>query len=187
MKRTKRKETLLVNLYGGPGSGKSTTAAGVFFDLKNAGINTELAAEFAKDLTWEKRHHTLEDQIYIFGKQYHRIFRLWGKVDVIVTDSPILLTPIYDIEKRPTLKKLVMEEHEKLWTYNVFLKRKKGYNPKGRNQTEAEAKKIDFTILDMLNDCNVAYEVCEGNDKGKNEIVDKVKLMLKYKGVLGNI
>jgi hypothetical protein len=180
----KNKETLVVNLYGGPGSGKSTTAAGVFFELKSQGVNAELVAEFAKDLTWEKRHHTLEDQIYVFGKQYHRIFRLLGKVDVIVTDSPILLSPIYDSQKRKSLKSLVIEEHDKMWTYNAFLKRKKAYNPKGRNQTEDEAKAIDRTILNMLDGCNVAYETFDGTPSGKEALVKKINLMLKYKAVL---
>jgi len=36
--------TLVVNLYGGPGTGKSTTAAATFAELKMAGINCELVS-----------------------------------------------------------------------------------------------------------------------------------------------
>lgn len=43
--------TIYVNLYGGPGSGKSTTAAGVVSQLKLLSINAELVTEYAKDLT----------------------------------------------------------------------------------------------------------------------------------------
>lgn len=43
--------TLVVNLFGGPGSGKSTGAAYVFARLKMLGYNAELVTEFAKDKT----------------------------------------------------------------------------------------------------------------------------------------
>ena len=71
-------------------------------------------------------------------------------MSVVITDSPLLLTPIYDAEKRPTLKKLVLEEHNKMWTYNVFLKRKKAFNPKGRNRNEEQSKDLDYSVADML-------------------------------------
>jgi hypothetical protein len=41
-------KTILVNLYAGPGTGKSTMAANVFSELKWMGVNCELALEFAK-------------------------------------------------------------------------------------------------------------------------------------------
>ena len=174
-------ETLVVNLFAGPGAGKSTTAAGVFFELKSRGINCEIAAEFAKDLVWEERHSTFKDQIYLFGKQYHRIFRLLGQVKVVITDCPILLTPIYDTEKRPTLEKLVVEENDKMWTYNVFLKRKKAFNPKGRNHNEEEAIGLDRAILDLLWKHEVCFETFEGTTEGKDAIVKKILMLLEWK------
>jgi hypothetical protein len=171
-------KTLVVNLFAGPGAGKSTTAAGVFFELKTRGINCELAAEYAKDLCWEERTRTFDDQIYIFGKQYHRIFRLLGQVSVVITDSPLLLTPVYDAEKRPTLKKLVLEEHNKMWTYNVFLKRKKVFNPKGRNHNEEQSKDIDYAVADMLLENDVLFETFEGTAEGKDAIVKKILILL---------
>jgi hypothetical protein len=174
------KDTLVVNLFAGPGAGKSTTAAGIFFELKSKGINCELAAEYAKDLCWEERTRTFDDQIYIFGKQYHRIFRLLGQVAVVITDSPLLLTPVYDAEKRPTLKKLVLEEHNKMWTYNVFLKRKKAFNPKGRNHNEEQSKDIDYAVADMLLENDVLFETFEGTVEGKDAIVKKILMLLDF-------
>ena len=174
-------ETLVVNLFAGPGAGKSTTAAGVFFELKTRGINCEIAAEFAKDLTWEERHRTFTDQIYIFGKQYHRIFRLLGQVAVIITDSPLLLTPVYDLEKRATLEKLVLEEHNKMWTYNAFLKRKKPFNPKGRIHGEEHAKDIDYAVAEMLFKHEIPFETFDGTTDGKDAIVKKILMLLEWK------
>mgnify|MGYP000518715851 CR=1 FL=1 len=41
--------TLLINFYGGPDTGKSTTAAGVFRAQKILGVNCEMALEYSKD------------------------------------------------------------------------------------------------------------------------------------------
>lgn len=180
-KEPPKKETLVVNLFAGPGTGKSTTCAGLFFELKNRHINCEMAREFAKDLVWEKRNYTFKDQIYLFAKQYHRIFCLLGQVDVVLTDCPILLSPVYDGDKRKTLEKLVVEEHNNMWTYNVFLKRKKKYNPLGRLHTETQAQEIDGKIQDMLDKHNQCYEVFDATSEGKDAILKKILLFLENK------
>ena len=82
------KNTLVVNLIGGPGAGKSTTMAGVFSKLKSLGVDAEMVSEFAKELVWENRKDTMKDETYIFAKQAHRIFRVNGQVDVIVKCCP---------------------------------------------------------------------------------------------------
>lgn len=173
-------KTLVVNLFAGPGTGKSTTCAGIFFDLKNLGINCEMACEYAKDLVWEKRDFTFENQIYLFAKQHHKIFRLLGQVDVVITDCPILLSPVYDGEKRATLEKLVVEEHEKTWNYNVFLKRKKAYNPIGRRHDEAHAHEVDVQVLNVLDRNHQCYETFEASPEGKIAIVRKILLLLEH-------
>lgn len=173
------KDTLVVNLYGGPGCGKSTMAADIFRSLKWSGVECELALEYAKDLVWESRTKTFNNQIYIFGKQHHRIFRLLGQVDVIITDSPILLTPIYDQEKRKYLKKLAIEEYWKNSNANFLLKRKKKYNPKGRNHTENQSKEIDLEIKRFLIDNNISFEEVSGSGHGARKIVNFVKKFLR--------
>lgn len=176
-----KRKTLVVNLFAGPGSGKSTTAAGVFFELKSRGVNCELATEFVKDLVWEERHKAIDNQIYIFAKQHHRITRLLDEVDVIITDSPLLLTHVYDTQSNYLLRNLATYEHNKLWTFNVFVKRQKEFNPKGRMQTYEEARKLDRTIANVLDDLEIPYEVYFGNAEGKDKIVDKILLMLGHK------
>lgn len=90
------KKVCSINLFGAPGAGKSTLAAIVFAKLKMMGINCELVTEFAKDKVWEKNNEALSNQIYIFAKQYYRMSRCAGQVDVIVTDSPLFLSPFYN-------------------------------------------------------------------------------------------
>jgi len=170
-----QKKTLVVNLFAGPGAGKSTVAAHTFAELKWAGIETELVTEFVKELVWEERRQTLDDQLYIFGKQVHRINRLLGQVDVIVTDSPLLFTTIYS--DNPALGMLAHQEHNKHENLNVFVHRTKPYHPKGRLQTEEEAHQLDKKIWNMLMSHCQFIEI-PGSKVGVSKLVSAIKTVL---------
>lgn len=150
---------IVVNLFAGPGSGKSTTCAGVFSKLKLAGVNCEMALEYAKDKVWEESIKTLDNQIYVFGKQLHRMWRLKDKVDVIITDSPLPLSIYYDKSDSAHFKNLVMEQFNSFDNYNFFIVRDSSYNPKGRLQTREEACKIDYQLHSLLQDNDIPYDV----------------------------
>ena len=149
-------DTLVVNLYGGPGTGKSTSAAATYASLKMDGCNAELATEYAKEIVWEGRHYLLSDQLYIFAKQNRKLERLYNKVDVIVTDSPLLLCYYYS--NNTNILNLINEMLVKARQLHIFLERKKKYNPKGRYQTEEEALEIDSGIYQMLEKLRIPFE-----------------------------
>ena len=165
-------DTLVINLFAGPGAGKSTMAAGLFYELKMAGYNVEMALEYAKDLTWEERISTLSIQPYVFGKQYHRICRLLGKVDAIITDSPVLLSCFYAGALYPqSFHTSVIELFSQLRNLNFYVKREKAYNPAGRSQTEEEAQKIDADLLRLLSDNHFKYLIVPGSRDGLTNIM----------------
>jgi hypothetical protein len=167
-------QMLVTNLFGGPGIGKSTLAAGIFSLLKLHGVNAELVTEFAKDLTWEERHKTLTNQYYVWGKQYHRMWRLRDDVDIIVTDSPLLLSLIYGETCPPFHQTVIETYHSTFKNLNYFLRRIKPYNPKGRNQDLEEAKNIDINIKNMLIKHNIDFKTVPGDTSGINSIVKDV-------------
>jgi len=49
----------VINLFGGPGCGKSTAAAGLFHLMKSNHMSVELVNEFAKEIVWENNLVTL--------------------------------------------------------------------------------------------------------------------------------
>lgn len=151
--------TLVVNLFGGPGCGKSTTAAGVFHELKKLDINCELVTEFAKDKAWEKNKKVFEAQIYLLGEQYWRLYRCVGEVDVIITDSPILLSAVYNdfYCGLQHLNPAVYELFAKFNNMNFRIKRSKPYNQSGRNESASCAIEIDHRVDRCLKENNIDF------------------------------
>ena len=177
------KNTIIVNLYGGPGTGKSSGAAYIFARLKMAGIDAEYVTEFAKDKVWENNTEAFKCQFYISGKQSFRISRCFGKVDVIITDSPIRLGKIYaDLIGRPQLGLACLEEANQYsagQTIEIFLNRVKPYNTNGRNQSEEEAKKIDDMVKEMLAEETAAHQLTYFEFDGSQEGYDRIYHLIK--------
>lgn len=148
---------IVINLFAGPGVGKSTTAARIFAELKLMGVNCEMALEFAKDKVWEESFKTMDDQIYIFGKQFHKIWRLKDKVDVIITDSPLPISIVYDKENSKAFHELIMEQFNKFNNFNFLIERGTDYQEAGRVQTEEEAKEVDKVVKNVLDENKIDY------------------------------
>jgi len=145
-------KAILVNLYGVPGAGKSSGAAYIFSKLKFAGVNCELVSEFAKQVVWAENERLLENQVYIFAKQYNSLWRLQDKVDVIVTDSPLWLSGFYNkrVSIQKPLENMVRVFESDFHNMNYFLTRVKPYNPSGRLQSEEESNRMADSLYRFL-------------------------------------
>lgn len=173
--------TKIINFIGGPGVGKSTTALGVAYNLKKRRLNIEYVAEYAKDVTWEGTHALLENQTHIFSEQFRRQFRLVGKVDFVVTDSPLLLSCVYHEYARHKLADPDYVEQVKafyLASYkqfdNITYLVKGGvrpYNPVGRNQTEEEAAQVHNAVIQLLSDNGLEYKEILPEDAGVEQVL----------------
>ena len=152
----------IINLFGGPGSGKSTAAAGLFYRMKMHGYKVELVTEYAKDLVYAGHLRTMLDlQEYIFAEQNWRLQRLVNHVDWAITDSPVLLSAVYPHLNQklhrtsnwpalPQFIELVKAQFECYNNINIVLKRPVKYQQWGREQSKEEAHEIDDMINDVL-------------------------------------
>lgn len=170
----------VISFWGGPGSGKSTTAAGLFYEMKKAKCSVELVTEYAKDVVWERRHDLFDDQIYIFAKQQRRISRLKNhNIEWVVTDSPIPTGLIYVKPEHVSniFSDLVIEVFNSYENYNYLLQRHFTYDPVGRNQKdEHEATRFDIKVKELLESRNIPVEVIYGGETAIDKIMKDVVL-----------
>ena len=165
----------VINLYGGPGAGKSTTAAGLFHLMKMKHLSVELVNEFAKDMVWDDSHNILKDQLYIFANQNRKLERLRGKVDYVITDSPLLLSLLYMPENYPlSFHPFVLDIFHGYYNINIFINRVKPYIKLGRIQTEDQAKEKDEKLKNLLDVIKI-YSIIDGDEKAPLNIWDRIK------------
>lgn len=168
-----------VDIYGGPGIGKSTIATALFSELKFQGFNTEYIPEYAKAATWEKRGpKVFYHQEYIFAKQHFNMSRVADEVDFVVTDSPLLLGMVYTPVDYylPSLRRVIWEAYSAYDHINIKLIRSdaKPYNPSGRHQDESGAITLDERIEKMLLENGVPFISMVF---GRNNIPDIINIM----------
>lgn len=164
----------IINFYAGPGVGKSSISAGLFYRMKLLEYKVELVQEYAKDMTYENRSNILEDQLYVFTKQARTLERLKGHVDYVITDSPLLLSIIYNT-KSQILNELIEETFNSYANINFLLKRTKKYQTYGRSQTEEEAKEIDLKIAKMLIEKRYWYYNIDADETAIDKILEYLK------------
>ena len=172
----------IVNLFGGPGIGKSSIASGLTYKLKKKHITCDNPYEFPKVLAWDENHSAIKDQLYVLANQHRGIVKSFGKVDYIILDSPIILSLVYKsvyegIEYPASLygesfDKMVLDIHNQYDTLNILLKRTDGgFNEKERYQTIDESKMLDDEIEKTLINHNIPYTTIEVGDETVNDIL----------------
>lgn len=156
-------ETLIVNAFGGPGVGKTTACWHIASELKKKGIYTEYVSEYAKELVYEEKWDMLDDsmknQTIILAEQQKRLDRLIGKVEVIVTDSPLLLSIIYANDKNNEFEKMIINKFNQYNNFNLVVLRnkKQSFQQIGRKQNLEESIEKDKEIIDLLTKNNILF------------------------------
>lgn len=163
------KNTIVINAFAGPGAGKTTSCLEIAEKLKKQGFVTEYVQEYAKELVYDN-HLTMldghyEHQFAILNEQMKRINRLYGKVDFIVTDSPILLNNTYlNEDKNTEVYSAYSDSVNKLYglynNFNYFVERDTSvFEKEGRIHNLEQSIAIDNELKNMLHNNQIDFDV----------------------------
>ena len=158
-------DTLVINLIGGPCSGKSTVAAELFARLKKMGVHCELVSEYIKDRIYEENKTMPNNQIAIFGMEHYNISTKLGKVDVIVHDGSFLNNIIYKVGENKEFDDLIISEYKKFTNLDFFIKRGNiEFEDYGRIHNLKQSKELDKIIKETYERYGLSYIEVEARD-----------------------
>ena len=157
--------TTIINLFGGPGAGKSSTASGLFHEMKRRGHSVELVAEYAKAMVWEKRDNILADQLYILAKQNRAVARVAGQVDWAINEAPVINGLVYVPDgyhaSFPSLVREIWDSYDNL---NFLVLRRHEYKTEGRYQDEAGADAVARKVAEFLRDEGIPFVAAHADE-----------------------
>ncbi len=133
--------------------------------MKAKGYNVEMAREWVKLWAYEGRSMLYTDQVIVFGNQVREETAFYNKVDILITDSPLILSPFYEKANYgsttllPAAKAIMSNAQKYGVTYwNLLLKRQFPYKTEGRFQSESAAKALDTEMIKFLKTNKLPYE-----------------------------
>jgi len=181
------KKRIVLNLIGGPGTGKSLYASYIFALLKMKGLNAEYVQEYAKELVWSKKTELLKNQHHISYYQYKMIKGASKYVDIVVTDGSLIHSYYYNRHNKPNYSDITLTEDaidtyvDKFENINIYLKRnnKYSYQTEGRYQTFDEALEIDCILLDIMEEKKLKYKVIEADMDNVDEMIEYILKRVK--------
>lgn len=174
---SERPRTVVVNLFGGPGSGKTTAAFEIAEKLKKAGYTVEYAPECAKELVWAMGDEkadiaerelaralldgTYDNQLQLYTRQKERVMRLVGQCDFVVTDYPPALCAVYlkpsSEQQRERFERMAVGDMGDYECFNMLVTREGAYEQAGRIHDPAQAAKIDSDVKAFLGRHGIFY------------------------------
>ena len=162
-------KTLVINLIGGPGCGKSTIAADLFSHLKKMGVTCELVTEYIKERIYEENKTIPYNQIAIFGNQHYAINNKIGKVECVIQDGSFLNNIIYTKENtgedNPEFYQLLISEYKKFNNLTFFIDRGTiPFETYGRIHSHEQSLELDKKIKQVYDQNKFQYIVVESRD-----------------------
>lgn len=160
----------IVCIHGGPSSGKSGTALSLTGAIKDRGIFSEVSQEEYKNWVMEGRVFQPGDQSTIFEiqakKERHLMFQ---GVEVIVTDSPLMLGIMYgrlndQYEREFKTCELLLKKHHKVAKdhgYRIehyfMIRRPENFEGHGRHHDLGQSQDLDKKCIELMNELGVSF------------------------------
>lgn len=170
--------TTLINLFGTSSVGKSSLMTDLYTTLKIKGYSVEMCPEIVKQWVWESHIPNKYEQFFLMGEEIRQQSRLFGKVEYVISDSPVWQNSFYnwylnmnDYLSEPSEHYSRMAEKDGVIIRNYMLYRNKPYEAKGRYQTEEESDKIAEALNNYLSWKDVRYAVLAGKDAERTKQV----------------
>jgi molybdopterin-guanine dinucleotide biosynthesis protein len=154
----------VINFFGAPGVGKSTVAAEIFSQLKKKGLNVALVTEFANFKITEKSFKAVQNQYYVTSKQLYNQEVFEDKYNIVITDSPILLSFIYSndsiVDKK--FNEFILEKFKEKENINFLLNHDtvtlNNFSMNGRRHKKSKLEQIHNKIVETLKSNNIEYK-----------------------------
>lgn len=163
----------VINLFGASGSGKSTVASGLHYELKKQWIQAEMAREYAKDVVHQEITHWFEQAVMVLAEQSSRIQFIANKYDFVITDGPIMLASWYAPKYYPaSFHQLCRDLYDNYDNHNFFLHRTHAYDPNGRIETKEQAEDNEVEMLQWLDSLGIPYESLYSKHDNANMLCD---------------
>jgi tRNA uridine 5-carbamoylmethylation protein Kti12 len=178
------KKALVVNIMGGPGCGKSVTAAQLFVDLKKqTHFKIEYFQEYVKPLVWkaedpnhreraEEAIEELNNQRSISNHIYQLLKIMASQLDIIVTDGSLFHGVYYNLANKNNTSDVqktqdfIIEKFAEFDNYNIYLERGDiEYEQEGRQQTYEEALIADDGMLKLIKQFNVPFKTIRADSR----------------------
>jgi hypothetical protein len=171
-----------INLWGGPGSGKSATAKKLAGIWSASGYNVDLAAEVVKSWAFLNRECKSFDQLLIFAKQNHAEYLpLSCGVQTVVSESPLMMQAVYarmiDVPFVDELIAIARKFEREYPSINILLDRTGvPYRSVGRYQDADAALRVDERMRDFMDAYVHDYEVVKTVDA--DSLIDRLSGLL---------
>jgi hypothetical protein len=168
----------IINLFGAPSAGKSTTMLGLTYHMKLMGLSVENTPEFFKEMIYEdSKPNLFGGQLYVLGEQNRRIARLNGKNDFAITDCPLPLIGFYTPKDYISgFNEFVRTLNNTYDNCNYFIVRNHEFENEKRVHGETESISIEKNLPNYLDAMGVKYKsIKSGEDLVQRLIDDMIK------------
>lgn len=171
---------IVVNLFGGPGTGKSRIALELAGRLKGKGMDVEYVDEWIKKAAWLGYHDLFNQPDMIAANQRRKLETVKDHCSIVITDSPLVITVPYaqhyvtDWPQKP-FQEMILSLFSTYNNYNVWVDRDpRIFKQTGRRETLDQATTLDAVIRKFINEHVIVDLFCTNTAGVVEEIEDNL-------------